>query len=68
MICKEVSHIFSELQDGYFFRPNKSVDGLIPHQPILWRVFSKKSSRDKIYIQIAKTKPSLTIIEDGKVC
>lgn len=40
----------------------------MPHQPILWRVFSKKSNRDKIYIQIAKTKPSLTIIEDGKVC
>ena len=38
------------------------------HQPILWRVFRKKSSRDKIDIQLAKTKPSLTIIEDGKVC
>ena len=68
MICKEVSHIFFELQDGYFFPRNKSVDGLMPQQPILWRVFSKKSSRDKIYIQIAKTKPSLTIIEDGEVC
>lgn len=40
----------------------------MPHQPILWRVFRKKSSRDKIDIQLAKTKPSLTIIEDGKVC
>ena len=38
------------------------------HQPILWRVFRKKSSRDKIDIQLAKTKPSLTIIEDGEVC
>ena len=66
-ICKEVSHVFSELTDSYFFTANKSSDNTdIPFQPVLWRVFSAKT---EIYIQIAKSKKSIGIITDyGEVC
>ena len=41
-ICKEVSHIFPELQDAYFFTPNTHFffSENIPYQPVAWRIFS----------------------------
>ena len=65
-ICKEISHIFSELTDAYFFTPKKSTDeNDIPFQPVLWRVFSA----NEVYIEIAKSKKSIGIITDyGEVC
>ena len=67
-ICKEVSHIFSELKDAYFFTPKTEAihNTDIPFQPVLWRVFSAKT---EINIQIAKSKKSIGIITDyGEVC
>ena len=65
-ICKEVSHIFSELMGAYFFTPKKAIDNTdIPFQPVLWCVFSA----NEIYIEIAKSKKNIGIITDyGEVC
>ena len=42
-ICKEMSDVFTELQDSYFFysrtdSTNNSEE--IPYQPLLWRIFT----------------------------
>ena len=42
-ICKEMSDVFTELQDSYFFYPRTSVANNhkeIPYQPVLWRLFT----------------------------
>lgn len=65
-ICRQVSHVFSELQDSFFFSPRVSVFDEIPLQPVAWRVFS---ARTEIYIEIAKSKKSAGIITaHGEVC
>ena len=70
-VCKEVSHIFSELQNTYFFNPNTRVhcsSENIPYQPVAWRIFSA-TNKNQLSIQIAKSKQSLVIITDnGEVC
>ena len=70
-ICKEVSHIFSELQNSYFFNPNTCVrcsSENIPHQPVAWRIFGA-TNKNQLSIQIEKSKQSLVIItDDGEVC
>ena len=66
-ICKEVTHVFSELKDPHFFTPNATIFEDLPYQPIAWRIFSVNKS--ELYIQIAKSKKSLGIITDhGEVC
>ena len=65
-ICRQVSHVFSELQDSFFFSPRVSVFDEIPLQPVAWRIFSAKT---EIYIEIAKSKKSAGIITaHGEVC
>ena len=70
-ICKEVFHIFSELQDAYSFNPNTRVhcsSENVPFQPVAWRIFSA-ANKNQLSIQIAKSKQSLGIITDhGEVC
>ena len=69
-ICKDVSHIFSELQDAYFFNPNTHIHSFenLPDQPVAWRIFSA-TNKKPLSIQIAKPKLSLgTITDDGEVC
>ena len=42
-ICNEMTEIFSELQDSYFFYRRTSVANNqedIPYQPVLWRIFN----------------------------
>ena len=56
-ICKEMSDVFTELQDSYFFYPKTSVADnheKIPYQPVLWHVFTsvidknnKNNNRDR---------------------
>ena len=33
-VCKEFALVFENLQDAYFFSPNKD-----KHQPVMWKVF-----------------------------
>ena len=66
-ICKEVTHMFSELKDAHFFTLNATIFEDLPYQPIAWRIFS--ANKSELYIQIAKSKKSLGIITDhGEVC
>ena len=42
-ICKEMTDVFTELQDSYFFYPKTVVANNhdnIPYQPVLWRIFT----------------------------
>ena len=69
-ICKEVSHIFSELQDAYFFNPNTHIHSFenLPYKPVAWHIFSA-TNKKPLSIQIVKSKLSLgTITDDGEVC
>ena len=63
-ICKEVSHIVSELQDAHFFTPNTYMFEDFPYQPVVLRIFRANKSENSIFIQIAKSKESLGIITD----
>ena len=45
--CKEMSHVFEELQGTYFSVPNTKVannDEQKPYQPLMWRVFNRPSN------------------------
>ena len=59
-ICNEMTEIFSELQDSYFFYPRTSFannpEG-IPYQPVLWRIFKSviNKSNKKFCIEIGKS-------------
>ena len=42
-ICKEMTDVFTELQDSYFFYAKTVVannQDNIPYQPVLWRIFT----------------------------
>ena len=66
-ICKEVTHMFSELKDAHFFTPNATIFEDLSYQPIAWHIFS--ANKSELYIQVAKSKKSLDIITDhGEVC
>ena len=66
-ICKEVTHMFSELKDAHFFTPNATIFEDLSYQPIAWRIFS--ANKSELYIQVAKSKKSLDIITDHvEVC
>lgn len=50
-VCKELAVVFENLQDAYFFSPNKN-----KHQPVMWRVFFERGNKScKFRIEIAKT-------------
>ena len=73
-ICKEISDIFSELQDSYFFYPKTSLannqDKLL-NQPFLWRAFNSVINKNNknFRIEIAKPIPhSSLVLNYGKIC
>ena len=74
-ICKEMTDVFSELQDSWFFYPKTTVANnfdQIPYQSVLWRVFTsildKKKNR-KFRIEIAKSIPDTGLVLDyGQRC
>ena len=50
-VCKEFALVFENLQDAYFFSPNKH-----KHQPVMWKVFFEHGNKlRKFGIEIAKT-------------
>ena len=59
-ICKEMTDVFTELQDSFFFYPKQSLannDDPIPYQPVLWRVFNsvfdkKKKKKKKFALKL----------------
>ena len=73
-ICKEMSYVFTELQESYFFYPRTSVansEEEIPYQPVLWRVFISiiDKNNKKFHIEIGKSIPhSGLILNYGKTC
>ena len=72
-ICKEMSDIFTELQNNYFFYAKTSVANNleeIPYQPVLWRVFTSAIDKNKkIRIEIGKSIPHCGLVLNyGKTC
>ena len=66
-ICREMSHIFVELQEAYFFQPNlicRSASQGMPLQPVLWRVFNRSINKNSasFRIEIAKSIPHIGIV------
>ena len=72
-ICKEMSDIFTELQDSYFFYPKTSVANNqeeIPYQPVLWCVFNSviNKNNNKFCIEIGKSIPHCGLVLNyGKI-
>ena len=68
-ICKEMSDVFSELEDSWFFYPKTTLannhDG-IPYQPVLWRIFTSTLNKrnEKFRIEIAKSIPDTGLVLD----
>ena len=49
-ICKEMTDVFTELQDSCFFYPKTVVannHNNIPYQPVLWRIFTSIIDKNK---------------------
>ena len=73
-VCKEVTGVFTELQDSYFFYPKTSVADnheKIPYQPVLWHVFTSVIHKNdkNICIEIGKSIPKYSLVLDyGKTC
>ena len=73
-ICKEMTDVFSELQDSWFFYPKTTVANNFdrtPYQSVLWRVFTSildKKNR-KFRFEIAKSIPDTGLVLDyGQRC
>ena len=50
-VCKGFAKVFDELQDAYFFKPNKR-----KHQRVIWKVsFESGNKFGEFRIKIAKT-------------
>ena len=64
-VCKEFALVFENLQDAYFFWPNKD-----KHQPVIWKVFFEQGNKlRKFRIEIAKTIESEDLVLNyGSVC
>ena len=61
-ICKEMTDVFTELQDSFFFYPKQSLANnvdLVPYQPVLWRVFNSviDKKNKKFRIETGKSIP-----------
>ena len=73
-ICNEMTEIFSELQDSYFFYPRTSFANNpedIPYQPVLWRVFKSviNKGNKKCHIEIGKSvKHRGLVLNYGATC
>ena len=69
-ICKEMTDVFTELQDSFFFCPKQSLannDDPIPYQPVLWRAFHRvidKKKKKKFRIEIGKSSPHTGLVLD----
>ena len=64
-ICSEMSHIFTKLQDVYFFQPNVTCSATEkPLQPVMWRIFNRNISKNNncFKIEIAKSIPHVGIV------
>ena len=70
-VYKETSHIFTELQDSWFFYPNTKVPASFeskPYQPVKWRIFTA-ANKKKFRIEIAKSIPHIgLVVNDGQTC
>ena len=71
-ICSEMSHIFTKLQDVYFFQPNVTCSATEkPLQPVMWRIFNRNISKNNncFKIEIAKSIPHVGIVTNySKIC
>ena len=71
-ICSEMSHIFTELQDVYFFQPDVTCSATEkPLQPVMWRIFNRNISKNNncFKIEIAKSIPHVGIATNySKIC
>ena len=73
-ICKEMSDVFTQLQDSYYFYPKTSLANnqeKLPYQPVLWGVFNSVINKEKenFRIEIAKSIPhSGLVLNYGKTC
>ena len=68
-ICKEMSDVFSELQDSCFFYPKTTLANNhdeIPYQPVLWCIFTSTRNKrnEKFRIEIAKSIPNTGLVLD----
>ena len=68
-ICKEMSDVFSQLQDSWFFYPKTTVANNhdeIPYQPVLWRIFTSTLNKrnERFRIEIAKSIPNTGLVLD----
>ena len=70
-VCKETCHIFTELQDSWFFYPNTKVQTISKsksYQPVKWRIFTAANKKG-FRIQIAKSVPHIgLVVDDGRTC
>ena len=73
-ICREMPHIFVELQETYFFQPNlicRSASQEMSLQLVLWRAFNRNINKynTSFKIEIAKSIPHIGIVTDyGQTC
>ena len=54
-ICREMSCIFVELQEAYFFQPNlicRSASDDKPFQPVMWRVFNRNINKNNTFLRL----------------
>ena len=64
-VCKGLAELFENLQDAYFFTPNKQ-----NHQPVLWKVYFKGGNISKKFrIEIGETVESdKLVLQNGSTC
>ena len=68
-ICKEMSDVFSQLQDSWFFYQKTTAANNhdeIPYQPALWRIFTSTLNKknERFRIEIAKSIPNTGLVLD----
>ena len=68
-ICKEMTHVFTELQDSFFFHPKQSLannDDPVSYQLFLWRVFNSviDKKNKKFRIEIGKSSQHTGLLLD----
>ena len=73
-MCKEMSDVFAELQDSYFFYPRTDTEisqEEVPYQPILWKIFTSiiYENNKRFRTEIGKSIPSQGLVLNyGKTC
>ena len=66
-MCKEMSYVFAEFQDSYFFYPRTDAannEEETPYQPILWRIFTSVIDKNnkRFRIEIGKSIPNRGLV------